>query len=260
MSADTVSSADVARSWLPPILLAAYAFAFAWWALSGGLLIVDDHPGQLYRMARVAEVGAWPWRLDPGWWAGYAELQYYPPGASYIGAALQVASFQSLGAEAVYQILLWVIYALPGATTYLLLVRTLGRPWLALPGAFLALALSGGSRSGVEEGLRWGLIAARLGWALLPLLALSLRPWTRRERAPLVAATILASIVLVHPAHAPAGFVLLALAAAEGPGRLSARMRAAAIIALAAGGLAAFWLVPLLAHLDMALPLAWGDA
>jgi hypothetical protein len=34
----------------------------------------------------------------------------------------------------------------------------------------------------------------------------------------------------------------------------------AAVMALAAGGLAAFWLVPLLAHLEMALPLAWGDA
>ena len=43
----------MARPWLPPLLLAAYAFAFAWRALGGGLLIVDDHPGQLYRLARV---------------------------------------------------------------------------------------------------------------------------------------------------------------------------------------------------------------
>src|SRR5678815_5256647 len=167
--ANAVSSADVARPWLPPLLLAAYAFAFAWQALGGGLLIVDDHPGQLYRLARVAELGPWPWRLDPGWWGGYAELQYYPPGAAYLGAVLQVLSLGALGPAAAYQMLLWVIYVLPGATTYLLLVRVLGRPWLALPGAFLALTLSGGSRSGVEEGLRWGLIAARLGWSLLHL-------------------------------------------------------------------------------------------
>ena len=174
----------MARLWLPPFLLAAYAFAFAWRALGGGLLIVDDDPGQLYRLARVTELGPWPWRLDPGWWAGYAELQYYPPGAAYLGALLQVFSLGTLGPDAAYQMSLWVIYVLPGATTYLLLVRVLGRPWLALPGAFLALTLSGGSRSGVEEGLRWGLIAARLGWSLLPLLALSLRPWTGRASRP----------------------------------------------------------------------------
>ena len=156
--------------------------------------------------------------------------------------------------------LLWVIYVLPGATTYLLLVRVLGRPWLALPGAFLALTLSGGSRSGVEEGLRWGLIAARLGWSLLPLLALSLRPWTERAKPPLAAALILASIILIHPAHAPAGLVLVFLSAAEGPGGLRARLAPAGLLTLAAGGLAAFWLVPLLAHLEMALPLAWGDS
>ena len=250
----------MARPWLPPFLLAAYAFAFAWRALGGGLLIVDDHPGQLYRLARVVQLGPWPWRLDPGWWAGYAELQYYPPGAAYLGAVLQVFSLGTLGPDAVYQVLLWVIYVLPGATTYLLLVRVLGRPWLALPGAFLALTLSGGSRSGVEEGLRWGLIAARLGWSLLPLLALSLRPWTGRATPPLPAAVILASIILIHPAHAPAGLVLVFLRAAEGPGGLRARIGTAGLLTLAAGGLAAFWLVPLLAHLEMALPLAWGDS
>ena len=250
----------MARPWLPPLLLAAYAFAFAWRALGGGLLIVDDHPGQLYRLARVVELGPWPWRLDPGWWAGYAELQYYPPGAAYVGAVLQVFSLGALGSEAVYQTLLWVIYVLPGATTYLLLVRVLGRPWLALPGAFLALTLSGGSRSGVEEGLRWGLIAARLGYSLLPLLALSLRSWTERAKPPLAPAVILASIILIHPAHAPAGLVLAFLGAAEGPGGLRARLASAGLLTLAAGGLAAFWLVPLLAHLEMALPLAWGDS
>ena len=112
---------------------------------------------------------------------------------------------------------------LPGAATYLLLVRVLGRPWLALPGAFLALTLSGGSRSGVEEGLRWGLVAARLGWALLPLLALSLRRGRERETPPLAAALILASIILIHPAHAPAGLVLVFLAASQGPGSTDAR-------------------------------------
>ena len=84
-------------------------------------------------------------------------------------------------------------------------------------------------------------------------------PWTERETPPLAAAWLLAAIVLTHPAHAPAGLVLVFLAPPRA-GPTSARMTYAAVIALAAGGLAAFWLVPLLAHLEMALPLAWGDA
>src|SRR4029079_17074447 len=120
--------------------------------------------------------------------------------------------------------------------------------------------LSGGSRSGVEEGLRWGLIAARLGWALLPPLPLSLRPWTERAKLPLPAAMIFASLILIHPAHAPAGLVLVFLCAAEGPGGLRSRMTSAGLLTFASAGLAGFWLVPLLSHLDMALPLAWGDS
>ena len=85
----------------------------------------------------------WPWRLNPGWWAGYAELQYYPPGAAYAGALLHVVSLGTLGAERAYQMLLWGIFVLPGAATYWLLARVLGSAWLALPGAFVALTLSG---------------------------------------------------------------------------------------------------------------------
>jgi len=250
----------VARAWLPPLLLAAYAVSFAWRALGGGLLVGDDHPGQLYRVAHVLELGPWPWRLNPGWWAGYAELQYYPPGFAYAGAALSWLFCGTLGLGAIYQVLLWVTFLLPGVTSYALLARILGNPWLALPGAFVALTLSGDSRSGVEEGLRWGLAAARLGWALLPLLALALSRWTEREAPPMGAAVILAAVVITHPAHAPAGFVLVLLAAWHGPGARSSRLRQAALLATIATGLTSFWLIPLVAHLNMALPLAWGEA
>src|SRR5262245_4812940 len=88
-----VSSAPVRRAWLPLLLLLGYGCSFAWRTLAGGLLVFDDHPGQMYRVAHVLTVGFAPWRLNPGWWAGYAELQFYPPGASYIGAAIHYASF-----------------------------------------------------------------------------------------------------------------------------------------------------------------------
>ena len=145
---------------MPPLLLAVYAVAFGWWALGGGLLVFDDHPGQLYRLAHAITVGWVPWRFNPGWWAGYAELQYYPPGFACLGALIHLAAAGALA----------------------LLRRVLGDPWLALPGAFVALTLSAGSRSGVEEGLRWGLIAARLGWGALPLLALCLLRWAEAEQ------------------------------------------------------------------------------
>jgi len=245
--------------WLAPLLLAIYGLLYAGKALHGGMLVFDDHPGQLYRIAHAVTVGFWPWRLNPGWWAGYAELQFYPPGFSYAGAALYHASLSTLDLSTTYQLLLWVTFLLPGVATYALLARVCKSPWLALPGAFLALTLSGGSRSGVEEGMRWGLVAARLGWGVLPLLALSLHGWTEKPRAPIAAAPLLAWIILIHPAHAPAGIALLLLAAWHGPGPRAARVRQAALLTAAAAGLAAFWLLPLLAHLGMALPLAWGE-
>ncbi len=172
------------RAWLPPALLAAYAVAFGWRALGGDLLVFDDHPGQLYRLAHAITLGLAPWRFNPGWWAGYAELQYYPPGFAWLGALIHLAAAGALDLAAVYQILLWLAWLLPGVAVYALLRRALGDPWLALPGALVALTLSAGSRSGVEEGLRWGLIAARLGWGVLPLLALVPAALGRGHRAP----------------------------------------------------------------------------
>jgi hypothetical protein len=254
-----VSSAPVKRAWLPLLLLMAYGFAFASRALHGGLLVFDDHPGQLYRLAHVLSEGLAPWRLDPGWWAGYAELQFYPPGLSYAGAALHYASLGRLDSAATYELLLWIVFLLPGVSAHLLLTRITGNPWIALPGAFLALTLSGGSRSGVEEGLRWGMVAARLGWGLLPLLGLALVGWIEGRRPTIVTPVLLAAIILVHPAHVPAGVALILLAAWHGPGSPRARLGQAALLIAAGLGLAGFWLLPLLAHLGMALPLAWGE-
>lgn len=247
------------RAWLPPALLAAYAAAFGGRALGGGLLVFDDHPGQFYRLTHAITLGLAPWRFDPGWWAGYAELQYYPPGFAWLGALLHAAALGALAPAAVYQALLWLAWVLPGAATYALLRRLLGDPWLALPSAFVALTLSAGCRSGVEEGLRWGLVAARLGWGVLPLLACSLLAWTEGGgRPPRAAPLLVAAITLLHPAHTPtaAALVLLAAAHREPRGR---RLRDGALILAAGAGLAGVWLVPLLAHLAMALPLAWQE-
>ncbi|HEV2054927.1 MAG TPA: hypothetical protein VGV06_07125 [Methylomirabilota bacterium] len=251
----------MSRALPPALLLLAYGILFGRAALGGGLLAFDDHPGQLYRLYHAVTLGWAPWRLNPGWWAGYAELQYYPPGAAWLGAAIHQASMGSVGVPAAYQAVLWIAWVLPGIATFALLTRLLGSGWLALPAAFIALTLSAESRSGVEEGLRWGLVAARLGWGLLPLVALSLVNWVEGgRRAPLLAAPLVAAVILLHPAHAPAAFLLVALGACFGAAGSTRRFGQAALVAALALGLCGLWLLPLLAHLGMALPLAWGDA
>src|SRR2546428_7517344 len=102
-----------------------YGCAFALKALGGGLLVFDDHPGQLYRIWHALTVGLAPWRLNAGWPPGYAELQFYPPGFSHAAAALHWASLGALDLSATYQALLWVTLLLPGASTYVLLLRVL---------------------------------------------------------------------------------------------------------------------------------------
>ena len=247
------------RAWLPVLLLAAFGAAFGWRALGGGLLVFDDHPGQLYRLHHAITIGFAPWRFDPGWWAGYAELQYYPPGVAWLGAAVHHAAVGSLSPSAIYQALLWMTWLLPGLATYALLRRLIGDPWLALPGAFVALTLSAGCRSGVEEGLRWGLVAARLGWGCLPLLGWRLLRWADgAARPPLDAAALIAVITLLHPAHVPTAAAMVVLASVHAEPR-ARRLRDAGLLVALGFGLSAVWLLPLLAHLDMALPLAWQD-
>ncbi len=245
---------------LPFALLLGFGLAFAAAALGGGPLVFDDHPGQMFRLWHGLTHSLWPWEWNPDWWGGYPELQFYPPGFVYLGALIYYGALGLLSPMTVYQVLLWIIYLLPGVTAFWLLARILPSPWLALPGAFLTLTLSAGTRSGVEEGLRWGLIAARLGWGLLPLLALSLVRWQERgERLPFLAAPLLAGIALTHPAHAPAGVALVLLAAFFGEGFRPRRVRQAAWILVVSAGLTGFWTLPLWAHLNYALPLAWGE-
>jgi hypothetical protein len=250
----------VTRALAPATLLLAYALAFATTALGRSLPVFDDHPGQYFRLWHGLTRGLAPWVWNPDWWTGYAELQYYPPGFVYLGALIHYLALGSLPPTGVYTMLVWIIYAIPGLTVFLLLARVLPHPWLALPGAFVALTMSMESLSGVEGGVRTGMIAARLGWALLPVLAVALLPWIHDGRRwPWMAAPVLAAIVLSHPAHAPAGIMALTLAAMSGDGRRRDRMMVGLGVGVGAALLTAFWTVPLLAHLDGARALAWGE-
>src|SRR5882724_3198821 len=203
----------------PLALLLAYALAFAANALGVGPIAYDDHPGQLFRLWHVVDHGPAPWAWNEGWWTGYPELQFYPPALAYAGALLHAASLGLLGVPAAYQALLWLALLAPGVTAWLLLARVLGHGWAALPGAFVALTLSlwPTLMSGVEGGVHVGMVPARLAWALLPLLGVTLARWAdglasfpARAVVPIVAA-----VALTHPAHLPTALVLVALVVAD---------------------------------------------
>jgi hypothetical protein len=244
----------------PPLLvLLAYGLAFAAMALGTSVPVFDDHPGQLYRVWHVVQRGPAPWAWNPGWWAGYPEMQFYPPGFAYAGAGLHAVTLGVLSVETAYLVLVWTAYLAPGLTAFWLLARLVGSGWAALPGAFVALTFSAGAASGVEDGVRFGMIAARLAWALLPVLVGVVLPWANGVTTVLLwaAPIVLASIVITHPTHLPAGVVIVVLAALARPAR-PRRLRRAVGALMVGAGLSAFWTLPLLARLAETRPLAWG--
>jgi len=216
---------------LPPlVLLLGFGVAFAANTFGGSMLGFDDHPGQLYRLWHVVTNGPAPWAWNRGWWAGYPELQFYPPGAAYLGALVAWPTRGVLSLETAYVSVLWLTYLLPGVTTYLVVARLVGKSWLALPGGLLAMTLTAGIASGVEGGVHIGMIGARLAWALLAVLLWALAPWIDGER-PMPAAVpfVVAAIVLLHPAQLPSAVVLVLLAAGwRAPRRARARQALAA--------------------------------
>jgi len=244
---------------LAPLVLLAYGIAFAAAALGRSLLVYDDHPGQLYRLRHVLTYGPAPWAWNPGWWAGYPEMQFYPPGAAYVGALLHAAFLGTVSPASIYQALLWIVYLAPGVTAYLLLARVLDSGCLALPGAFVALTLSAGVASGVEGGVHIGMVAARLGWALLPLLPLALgRFVVAGDALPLAGVVVIAAVVLFHPAHLPTVVAFTLLAALARPEGRRLRIRHAVAALILAAGCTAFWTLPLGARLASTRALAWG--
>jgi hypothetical protein len=243
----------------PLLLLVGFGIVFGARAFGLDTPAFDDHPGQLYRLHHLIARGPAPWAWNPGWWAGYPDLQFYPPGYFYLGALAVWGSLGAVSAEVAYRALLWITFLAPGVTSYLTLARMLRNGWLALPGAFIALTVSAGLLSGVD-GVHYGTLPARLAWSLLPLLVLALEPWLiESHRTPWIAAPLLALIALIHPAQGPAAVALVGVAAWSGPGPRAHRCGAAMILVGMAALLTAFWTLPLLARLEQARALAVSE-
>jgi hypothetical protein len=103
------------------------------------------------------------------------------------------------------------------------------------------------------------MVAARLAWALLPLLILALAEWVDGGRPfPMGAIILVAAIVLTHPAHVPTAAIILLLAAFA-PGKCGRARVTTVLLALGlAASLTAVWTLPLLARLEYTRALAWG--
>jgi hypothetical protein len=242
----------------PLVVLLGYGVAFGAAALGTSLLVFDDHPGQLYRVWHVIQNGAAPWAWNAGWWTGYPELQFYPPGFAYAAALVHLFSLRALDPAGVYMLIVWMAWLAPGVSVYVALARLLGDGWRAVPGAFVALTLSAETASGVEGGVHIGMVAARLAWALLPLLLLALWHWlTDAKATPWGAIPLLVTIAVTHPAHLPAAAALMAVGAVA-PGFSARRLRTAVLVLALGAALTAFWTLPLLARLGETRALAWG--
>lgn len=256
--------------------------------LRPSLLIWGDHPGQFMRMWYPL-VESLPQRglvvdWNPTWYAGYPELQFYPPGSVLLGLFLHLLTLGRLPVEQLYNLVPALAFVLPLFTCYVFL-RSVLAPLGAWPSRVAGLvagllAVSFKPMWGGIDAVQIGLMGERLAFSVAPLVLLA--GWRLVERptfARLVwAAGALAALLLLHPFHAPAivlavGLYALLRSVLRAPGlplplwRVSLWLGGGLLLAV---GLITWWLLPLLvyytpyaASLVRARPdqvLSWFDA
>ena len=259
------------REFLPDIIILLFLAAAAWLAarnyVLSSLFIWGDHPGQFMRFWYPAAVSLPKYNrvLDwnPLWYAGYPELQFYPPGHALVGLALNAITLGLLSPERVYNLIPAVALVLPMFTTFAFL-----RVALAPAGCgasrvaglvAAALALTFTPMWGGANAVPIGLMGERLAFGIVPMVLLA--GWKLVERPNgrrlAVAAALLALLLLLHPFHAPAAVIAVcgyALAQWLTSGRAAAVWRPGARWPWLAGwlllavGFTAWWLAPLVAR------------
>jgi hypothetical protein len=253
---------------------AVVAVAVAGWLTHGlwgaGPLPGDDTMGHLVR----AEFGA-RWllprgRLDgwqPNFGLGYEQYLFLGPGLSWAVALLHWLSLGLVSVAGAFKIVvIGSFLAMPLAVAFL--ARSFGLGWRAAGlAAVLALCVSnpyGGV--GIPGTFDIGLAAHQFGaiptvLALGGMLRVAVDP---RPRWIVFTAAALAATLVSHIPSAMVLAVLLVivlptLVATDRPTAAAAAHRLAATVALA-GGLAGFWLLPLLAHHDLhGGPTGWEN-
>jgi hypothetical protein len=187
---------------------------------------------------------------------GQQEFLFNGPGLTWLTALLRAVSLGTLSTTGALKVACVAgVAALPPAVAFLARSFGLSRPAAGLAGV-LSLLVSSPYGPGLQGLFRVGLVPNQIG-AVLFCLALggvvrSLDGPGRRW--PSVAVLAGAGLLVTHLISALilAVFVLLTLAARAAAGRLSRRgLGRLAVIGAGSAGLAAFWLVPMLAHRNL---------
>jgi hypothetical protein len=247
------------RPWLRDLaalaLLTGLALAACGFLLRDDLFIYGDHPGQFMRLWYPVRISHRLLGWNPLWYAGYPELQFYPPGFVLAGWGLDWLTLGRLSPFALYQLLLFVAYLLPGVTVYALVSCVSGQRWAGLVAGGLGLIFP--ELWGGASAVFIGLVAERLAFGLVPLVLFA--GWQALHgRHPirwwLLTSVALAATALMHPFHAVAPILFLGMVALFSPGRWRS-IRSLALTSILSMGLVAFWLLPLLIHRSYAAPM-----
>ena len=204
-------------------------------------------------------------RLD-GWFPrfvlGHQEFLFNGPGLTWLMALVRGATLGTLSNPGALKVVaIASVAAIPPATWFL--ARSYGlSPTAAGLGAILALAVDNPFGLGLRGTFETGLVPHQVGAVLfcLALGAFVRIVDDRRRRWVVLAAAALAGLVVTHLISALVLALVLALTLAVLARRISSpalsRLTAAGV---AAAGLAAFWLVPFLAHWDLrGVVTSWG--
>ncbi len=232
--------------------LGALALLAAGFLLRDDVFIFGDHPGHYWVMWHVIHIAipqhARPIDWIPHWYAGYPELQFYPPGFALLGWLIHALGFGYLPTTLVYECVVFIAYALPAFTFYYALRRLHFGVFAAFIAGLFGLVFTAFFDGAVAVWI--GMLGSRLAWGLNALVFV----WAidlvegRGARFAWLAALVIAAQILAHPYH------LLGMLVAVGSYvfvrrlplmRSAARLALVVIVALA---LDAFWLAPLIAH------------
>ncbi|MGQ9600438.1 MAG: hypothetical protein ACUVWZ_13580 [Anaerolineae bacterium] len=251
------------RPWCRDLI--AFSLLFGLSGVSAGFLLRDDlfiygdHPGQFMRLWVPLRVSHRLLGWNPLWYAGYPELQFYPPGFVLLGWALDWMTLRRVSPFLLYQIVLFGAYLLPGLSVYLLTSRATARRWVGLCCGGVALLFTG--LWGGATAVFVGLVAERLAFGLVPLVMAG--GWQALHgRHPVrwwwITSLALAATMLMHPFHAAAPLLFLGVAALTRPG-CGRRLAELALAALLSLGLIAFWWLPLAVRHQYAASMIRAD-
>lgn len=238
-------------------VLSALALGIAGFLIRNDVFVYGDNPGQYWRMWYTLNI-SWPLHhrlLDwiPYWYAGYPELQFYPPGFVIVGWLMNLMTLGRLSTALIYQLVMFLAYALPGLTFYYAVYHWgFGRRAAFAAGVFglvFPTFLDGAT------GLFIGMLGSRISFALDGIVL----AWTidylegHGARYAFLSALALAFAILAHPYHEIG--IVLALSLYILVRRLPLLHNAMQLLKVIflASALAAFWLIPLAVYSSTAM-------